>query len=88
MDTAPFHWSGELRNFENLMHDVFQGRMGGPSVDRCTWLPSAAGWTVPAVKTSWLRDPSAIVRGKALFAGAARLRHLPQRPRLHQRRKL
>jgi cytochrome c peroxidase len=72
MDTAPFHWTGEERNFETLMHDVFQGRMNGPSIDR-ERMEKLAGWVdqVPAVKTGHGRDAGAIERGQALFASAA-----------------
>jgi len=71
MDTAPFHWNGELRNFETLMHDVFQGRMNGPSVDR-EHMDKLISWVdrVPAVKTPG-HDRDAIERGQALFTSAA-----------------
>lgn len=72
MDTAPFHWNGELRTFENLMHDVFQGRMAGPEVGRdgmsalATWLDR-----IPAVKTAAVKPSDAAHRGKALFNSAS-----------------
>ncbi|HXI59341.1 MAG TPA: cytochrome-c peroxidase, partial [Polyangia bacterium] len=73
MDTAPFHWSGALRDLGALMIDVFQGRMAGPPVNRdqvgalSVWLdkvqatPPSAGW----------HDPAAVGRGKALFESSA-----------------
>jgi hypothetical protein len=71
MDTAPFHWSGDERNFEILMHDVFQGRMNGPAVER-EQLQALSGWmdTIPGLKTRG-HDDSAIERGGALFRNPA-----------------
>ena len=34
LDTAPFHWNGDMTSLEHLMHDVFEGRMSGARVDR------------------------------------------------------
>ena len=72
MDTAPFHWSGELRNFETLMHDVFQGRMAGPAVDR-EQMGALVRWvdTVPVLKGAAHGDKAAIERGQQLFVSAA-----------------
>jgi hypothetical protein len=72
MDTAPFHWTGELRNFEILMHDVFQGRMAGPAVER-EKLDALSRWvdSVPTVKGSpHGHDLGAVERGQALFERA------------------
>jgi hypothetical protein len=71
MDTAPFHWNGELRNFETLMHDVFQGRMAGPTVGRAE-LAALAAWVdkIPAVKTAPAHLSEAGQRGKKLFESA------------------
>jgi hypothetical protein len=69
MDTAPFHWNGELRNLETLMHDVFQGRMAGGAVDG-EHLDALSHWVdqVPSVKTvAHAGGLSAIDRGQALF---------------------
>jgi mono/diheme cytochrome c family protein len=73
MDTAPFHWNGELRNFETLMHDVFQGRMGGGAVDR-PHMDALVGWVdkVPGLKLAPKgHDDSAVDRGRSLFSSAA-----------------
>jgi mono/diheme cytochrome c family protein len=72
MDTAPFHWNGELRNFETLMHDVFQGRMAGPEIDRGQ-MAALVRWVdkVPALKGGRHGDAAAIDRGQALFLSAA-----------------
>jgi mono/diheme cytochrome c family protein len=71
MDTAPFHWSGDERNFEVLMHDVFQGRMNGPAVTYAG-MQALAAWVdqVPVVKMA-ARDVAAIERGHDLFTSAA-----------------
>ena len=72
MDTAPFHWNGELRNFEVLMHDVFQGRMNGPVIDR-EQMTALVRWVdrVPAVKGVAHGDRAAIERGQQLFVSPA-----------------
>lgn len=72
MDTAPFHWNGELRNLETLMHDVFQGRMAGPAIDR-ERLGALARWVdkVPTVKGGGHLDADAVERGQKLFVSAA-----------------
>lgn len=69
MDTAPFHWGGELRNLDHLMHDVFQGRMGGEPVDRAG-VEVLARWLdrIPAIKSAPVSDTSALGRGQVLFA--------------------
>lgn len=71
MQTAPFHWDGDLRDLDALMSEVFVRRMGGPSVTAVTrdrlgiWLD-----TIPAVRASPAVDPSAVTRGEALFNAA------------------
>jgi mono/diheme cytochrome c family protein len=68
MDTAPFHWNGDLPTFDHLMTDVFQGRMGGGSVER-EEVRSLGRWLdqVPAVRLSSWHESGAVARGKALF---------------------
>jgi cytochrome c553 len=72
MDTAPFHWNGDMPTLDHLMHDVFQGRMSGPSVDR-EEIRSLARWldNVPSIKPSSWHTAEAIARGRALFESAA-----------------
>jgi hypothetical protein len=73
MDTAPFHWSGDERSLEILMHDVFQGRMNGPAVDR-ERMQALAGWMdrIPGIKTAPKgNDDSAVQRGQELFRNPA-----------------
>jgi mono/diheme cytochrome c family protein len=68
MDTAPFHWSGELLSLEHLMKDVFQGRMAGLQLDRDR-VQALGRWmdAIPAIPTSKWHPPEAIARGKELF---------------------
>jgi hypothetical protein len=68
MDTAPFHWNGDLPTMDRLMADVFQGRMGGGSVNRDE-IRSLARWIdqVPNVRTSAWHGGAAVERGRALF---------------------
>jgi YD repeat-containing protein len=69
--TAPFHWDGDMKTFNQLMQEVFTGRMQGPQVSPVqiesmnTWLDRQ-----PAVPESAPRDPAAVARGKALFHDA------------------
>jgi Cytochrome c len=68
METAPFHWDGELDNMGELMTDVFEHRMGGlpqseQRVDALkTWLSNNKRVGHPAGS-----DDAAIARGKTLF---------------------
>jgi mono/diheme cytochrome c family protein len=70
-DTAPFHWSGDENDLKTLMTDVFQGRMGGGSLD-----PSQVGalgaWIneIPTIPPSRWSDDDTLRRGKALFTSA------------------
>jgi len=68
MDTAPFHWAGDMDEMSDLMSTVFVDRMRGlpqspERVDALTsWLRE-----VPRVGPSDVRDDDAILRGKAVF---------------------
>ena len=70
--TAPFHWGGDERDLDNLMTDVFVGRMGGvhQSTDRTSAL---SRWLFalqpPAAPVSL--DHAAVERGRELFMSAA-----------------
>jgi hypothetical protein len=72
MDTAPFHWNGDMPSLDFLMHDVFQGRMSGPKVDR-TRMDQLATWldNVKTIKPSGWHPGTAVTRGKALFESTA-----------------
>ena len=72
MDTAPFHWNADMPSLEFLMHDVFQGRMAGPKVDRAR-IEALSQWLdqVKSIKPSSWHDAGAAGRGKALFESTA-----------------
>lgn len=68
METAPFHWNGDMQAMASIVADTFVKRMGGPAQDQLridalsTWLN-----TVPVVPISPAADPGAVARGEALF---------------------
>ncbi|MEO0601675.1 MAG: c-type cytochrome [Myxococcota bacterium] len=68
---APFHWDSEFESLDELMHDVFEGRMGGPEVP-----PGAtedlAGWMddIPPLRSPE-QDADQVAQGKALFESPA-----------------
>jgi len=66
--TAPFHWSGDLPSFPDLLHDTFVVRMGGaqPS-DEKTGVISHWVDNIRYLKPPSNRDPEAVERGRALF---------------------
>ena len=71
-DTAPYHWAGEMADFDQLAHDVFSKRMAGPDLP-----PDQTGalsqWVnrIPAPTAPAAADAAAVARGKALFEGKA-----------------
>ncbi|MDB4930270.1 MAG: hypothetical protein JWM10_2754 [Myxococcaceae bacterium] len=70
--TAPFHWSGEMAAFDDLLRDVFAGRMlGGPldpaqSAALLRWLDRQR-----PPRASPAPDPGAVARGEARFRDPA-----------------
>ena len=70
IDTAPFHWGGDLADFPSLIHEVMESRMGSARPNRFQ-LAAFSKWvdTVPAVIPA-LADASAVERGRALFESA------------------
>jgi mono/diheme cytochrome c family protein len=71
INTAPFHWGGDLADFQALVHEVFETRMGS-SRPNPQQLVAFSHWvdTVPAPKPA-LTDSAAIARGRDLFNSAA-----------------
>jgi mono/diheme cytochrome c family protein len=71
LDTAPFHWSGDMPDFSVLVHEVFSERMGGglPSEPQMRafgrWLD-----TMPMPVPSLPADAVAAERGRVLFESA------------------
>lgn len=72
MDTAPFHWRGDLTDISDLMNVVFEGRMGGP-VMGVTEERALGSWldSLPGSAGQSRADAEAAARGASLFAGAA-----------------
>lgn len=68
MQTAPFHWGGDMANVSQLAHDVFTDRMGGLPLTE-PQVGVLASWIdrQPALATVQ-RAPDAVQRGQALFA--------------------
>jgi hypothetical protein len=66
--TEPFHWAGDMSNFDRLAFDVFLSRMSGPTIE-----PVHAGslekWvnTIPRMEAPGNDDADAVARGQALF---------------------
>jgi len=70
--TAPFHWMGEMANFDVLAHEVFNNRMSGP-VLQPVHVQALANWvnTIPAWKPFASADAATIDRGRAVFTSPA-----------------
>src|SRR5262249_31092123 len=64
--TEPFHWSGEMKTFSQLVDEVFVKRMTGPPL-RPDQRDALLGWidTIPRLPPRSPDDASA--RGQALF---------------------
>jgi len=64
---APYHWNGDMKDFDMLMHDVFAVRMSGGEPSRSQKL-SLGPWLerIPAPK-GVVVDAAAAERGRALF---------------------
>lgn len=68
MDTAPFHWDGDMKDMGDIMTTVFEHRMGGfpqskGRVDALvSWLEN-----VPRVGKPKVTDTAAVERGRDLF---------------------
>jgi cytochrome c peroxidase len=69
--TAPYHWDGDFRDLQALVHEVYTRRMGGRSLapDQVAalrnWVEQLPAPRRPAV------DTAASVRGEILFQGKA-----------------
>jgi mono/diheme cytochrome c family protein len=69
--TEPFHWSGDMVDFNHLAADVFGSRMSGPRID-ANYTRSLFNWVdkIPRVEAPAAADPEAAARGQALFNDA------------------
>jgi hypothetical protein len=68
LGTEPFHWSGDMRDFNMIAMDVFSQRMSGPNVEPMHRI-SLMNWvnTIPSREPPAAADPGAVERGKAIF---------------------
>ena len=68
METAPFHWDGDMANLSRIVDVVFVGRMAGPNLDGGQ-RSALTGWLgrVPALPLSPATDAVAVERGRQLF---------------------
>jgi hypothetical protein len=70
LGTEPFHWDGDMANFETLLEHVFAGRMSGPFLDEpnrevfARWMDA-----LPALPRP-VENPDGVARGRALFESA------------------
>ncbi|KYF96719.1 cytochrome-c peroxidase [Sorangium cellulosum] len=68
LNTAPFHWDGDMSGIEAIMDEVFERRMGGVHQGPrrvnlfARWIDS-----LPAPPVSLVPDQNAVARGEALF---------------------
>ena len=69
--TAPFHWTGDLVDFDALVHEVFDQRMGGRSLGD-TEADAMARWidSQPSLRPPAFADRAAVRRGAAVFSRA------------------
>jgi mono/diheme cytochrome c family protein len=72
LETAPFHWDGDMRDMRHLTTEVFMGRMAGPSLDT-QQSDALARWIdrLPAMPALPVASTDSVDRGKALFNDAA-----------------
>ncbi|AKF04577.1 c-type cytochrome [Sandaracinus amylolyticus] len=71
LDTAPFHWDGDMREFRDLVHGVFVGRMGGAVFEEGE-IGAFGAWmdALPALPRPADADTDRVERGRALFHDA------------------
>lgn len=71
LDTAPFHWAGDMDTFRTLMNEVFSGRMSGPVLQE-THIQALGNWvdSLPAPTEAAPFDLEAADRGRILFASS------------------
>jgi hypothetical protein len=68
LGTEPFHWAGDMTDFDMLANEVFSHRMSGP-VTQPIHKTSLMKWvhTIPSRWPVAATDPAAVQRGHALF---------------------
>jgi cytochrome c len=72
LGTEPFHWNGDLANFEMLVHETFNRRMEGPLLHP-VYVNALASWIdkIPRPAGIAPSDPAAAERGHAIFVDSA-----------------
>ncbi len=70
LGTEPFHWNGDMTNFDMLMTEVFVGRMSGPQPQPGQGA-ALSHWIdrQPSLRAK-PTDSAAVARGQALFVSA------------------
>ncbi len=71
LDSAPFHWGGEVPSFDVLAHSTIEQRMGGPGMQGM-FVSGMARFVeaIPHLPRAVPEDPDAVERGAAIFASA------------------
>lgn len=72
LDSAPYHWLGDLRDLPALYTEVFEGRMGGPSLSRAD-TEALTAWldALPSIDAPPVVDMDAVDRGARIAARSA-----------------
>lgn len=72
LDSAPYHWLGDLRDLPALYTEVFEGRMGGPPLSRADTAALTA-WldALPSIDAPPVVDADAVERGARIAARSA-----------------
>jgi hypothetical protein len=72
LGTEPFHWNGDLADFEMLVHETFNRRMEGPAMQPAH-VSALASWIdkIPRPAGIAPSDPAAAERGHAIFVDSA-----------------
>ena len=70
--SEPFHWSGDMVDFNHLAADVFGSRMSGPRME-APYTRSLFNWVdkIPRLESPAAADPEAAARGQVVFNDAA-----------------
>jgi mono/diheme cytochrome c family protein len=69
--TAPFHWDGDIAGLPELIHEVFESRMGGAAPNP-QQIGAFSSWLdrIPAPPSAVV-DAAAAERGRGIFTSAA-----------------
>ncbi len=80
---APFHWTGDLASFPDLVSEVLVNRMGG-QLPSPAQIDALGRWLdgLPLPARSPAKDPLAVARGAELFAGDGGCIHCHGGPQL------